>query len=60
MSMLLDQRVRQMAAQDLAEQHARQHDVVGKLRLADTLRARIDFAKRFADYVKWFRYCFRS
>ena len=48
----LDQRVRQMAAQDFAEEHARQHDVVGKLRLAGALRARIDLAKRLADYVQ--------
>src|SRR5688500_20161860 len=48
---ILDQRVRQVAAQDLAEQHSRQHDVVGKLRLALALRARVDFTKWIADYM---------
>ena len=42
----------QVTAQDLAEEHARQHDVVGKLRLAGALRARIDLAKRLADDVQ--------
>ena len=49
-----------MAAQNLAEEHARQHDVVGKLRLAGALRARIDLAKRFADYVEWLSVVVRS
>jgi hypothetical protein len=43
--------VRLMRAQDLAEQHPRQNDVVRKLRLAHTLRAGVDFAKRFTDDV---------
>ena len=42
-----------MAAQNFAEEHARQNDVVGKLRLTGTLRARVDLAKGFADYVEW-------
>ena len=50
---VLDERVRLMTAQNLAEEHARQNDVVGKLRLAGALRARVDLAKRFADYVEW-------
>ena len=41
-----------MAAQDLAVEHAWQKNIVGKLRLARTLRARVDFAKGFADYVE--------
>ena len=50
--MLLDQRVRKMRTQHLAEQHARQNDVVGELRLTDTLRASIDLAERLADNVQ--------
>jgi hypothetical protein len=42
-----------MAAQNLACQHARQNDIVGKLRLAGALCPRIDLAKGFADYVKF-------
>ena len=42
-----------MAAQDFAVKHARQKDVVGKLRLAGALGARIDFAKGLADYVEF-------
>ena len=42
-----------MAAEDLAVKHARQKDIVGKLRLAGTLRPRVDFAERFADDVEW-------
>ena len=35
------------------ETDARESYVVGKLRLPGTLRARIDFAKWFADNTKW-------
>ena len=35
-----------------AREHARQKDVIGKLRLARALRAGIDLAERFADYVE--------
>jgi hypothetical protein len=42
-----------MGAENLACEHPRQNDVVGKLRLAGALRARIDFAKRLADYIEW-------
>src|SRR5260370_36342200 len=45
--------MRVMAAQNLAREHAREKDVVGKLRLARALRARIDLAEGFADYVEW-------
>src|SRR6266849_246973 len=45
--------MRLMAAQDLARQHARQHDVVGKLRLAGALCPRIDFTKRLTNYIEW-------
>ena len=41
-----------MGAENLAGEHPRQNDVVGKLRLTGALRARIDLAKRFADYVE--------
>jgi hypothetical protein len=41
-----------MRAQDLAVEHARQHDVVGKFSLAGTLRARIHLAKRFPDNLQ--------
>ena len=41
-----------MSTQNLAEEHARQHDVVGKLRLTGALRAHIDFAKGLADYTE--------
>jgi hypothetical protein len=40
-----------MSAQDLAEEHARQYDVVGKLRLT-SFGARVDLAKGLADYVQ--------
>jgi hypothetical protein len=40
-----------MTAEDLAIQHARQNDVVRKLRLADTLCPRVDFAEWLADNV---------
>jgi hypothetical protein len=43
-----------VAAENFAEEHPRQHDVVGKFRLADALRAGINLAERFADYVEWF------
>jgi hypothetical protein len=38
-----------VCTQDLAKQHARQNDVVGKFGLTDTLRTRIDFAKGLTD-----------
>jgi hypothetical protein len=37
-----------MRAQQLAKQHPRQNDVVGKLRLPDTLGPRVNLAKGFA------------
>ena len=43
-----------MAAKNFREHHARQDDVVGKLRLAGALGARIDFAKWFADYALYY------
>jgi hypothetical protein len=43
-----------MTAEDLAEKHARQNDVVGELGLADALRARVDFSKRLANYIQRF------
>jgi len=46
--------MRQVRAQELAEQHAREDDVVRELRLADTLRAGINFAKRLSDNVQVF------
>ena len=42
-----------MAAENFRVHHARQDDVVGKLRLAGALCARIDFAEWFADYLEW-------
>src|SRR5262249_53411110 len=48
-----DQRVRQMRTQDLAREHARQHDVVGKPGLPGTLRPGIDLAERLADDVEF-------
>jgi hypothetical protein len=42
-----------MSTQDFAVEHARQHDVVGKLRLASALRARVNLAERFADDAEW-------
>ena len=44
--------MRVMAAQNLAVEHARQKDVVGKLRLARALGAGIDLAEWFADYLE--------
>jgi hypothetical protein len=41
--------VRLVASQHLAMKHARQDDVVGKLRLACALLARVYFAKGLAD-----------
>ena len=41
-----------MTPQNFAIERARQKDVVGKLRLARALRARVDLAKGFADYVE--------
>ena len=41
-----DARVRQRRAEQLAVQHARQHDVVGEARLAGDLRAAVDAAPR--------------
>jgi len=40
-----------MAAKDLAGQHSRQHDIIGKFSLPDALGTRIDLAEGFADYV---------
>jgi len=45
----LDQRVRVRRAQKLDVQHARQHDVVGKARLAGDLGAAVDAPARLAD-----------
>jgi hypothetical protein len=42
-----------MAPEDLAVEHPRQKDIVGKLRLPDALGAGIDLAKRFANDVEW-------
>jgi hypothetical protein len=44
--------MRFVAPQNFAVEHARQKDVVGKLRLARALRARVDLAEWFADYVE--------
>ena len=52
--MCFDQRVGMMAAQNFRVEHPRQHDVIGKLRLARALCPRIDFAEWFADYLKGF------
>src|SRR5712692_6224843 len=41
--------MRVMAPQDFAVEHARQKDVVGKLRLARAFGAGIDLAERFAN-----------
>jgi hypothetical protein len=41
-----------VTAQDLAIEHARQKDVVGKLRLSRALRAGIDLAEGFTDDVE--------
>src|SRR5713226_1462121 len=41
-----------MAAQNLAVEHARQKNVVGKLRLARALSTGIDLAEGFADYLE--------
>ena len=41
-----------MRAQDLAGEHARQKDVVSKLRLARALRTGINLAERFSDYIE--------
>ena len=41
-----------MTAQNLAEEHARQNDIVGELRLPRALRARVNFAERFSDDVE--------
>jgi hypothetical protein len=46
--------MRLVAPQNFAIEHARQKDVVGKLRLAGALRARIDLAEWFTNYVEWF------
>ena len=42
-----------MAAEDLARKHARQDDVVSKLRLPGTFGPGIDLAKGLADDVEW-------
>jgi hypothetical protein len=44
--------MRLVTAQDLAVEHSGQHDVVSKPGLTRTLRARIDFAEWFADYLE--------
>jgi hypothetical protein len=44
--------MRMMSAQDFAVEHPRQKDVVGKLRLAGALGARVDLAEWFADYIE--------
>ncbi len=44
--------MREVTAQDLAVEHAWEHDVVGELCLADTFCSRIDFAKWLADDVQ--------
>src|SRR5689334_15775113 len=41
-----------VAAKNLAGEHARQNDVIGKLRLAGAFGTRINLAKRLADYVQ--------
>jgi hypothetical protein len=43
--------MRLVTAENFAEEHAGQHDVVGKLRLAGALCARVDLAKGFTDDV---------
>src|SRR6266550_8833695 len=43
-----------MTAQNFAVEHAREKDVVGKLRLPRALGTRVDFAERFPDDVEWF------
>jgi hypothetical protein len=43
--------MRFVAAEDFAEQHSRQNDVVGKLRLARTLGTRINLAERLTNYI---------
>src|SRR5437762_2971082 len=50
-AILVDTRL--VAPQNLAIEHARQKYVVRKLRLAGALRARINLAEWFADYVEW-------
>src|SRR5207249_7586871 len=50
---VLYKRMRQMTTQNLAIEHARQKNIIGKLRLARALRARVDFAEGFADYLEW-------
>ena len=47
-----DQGVWQVATENSAIEHARQKDVVGKLRLAGALGAGIDLAKGLADYIE--------
>jgi hypothetical protein len=42
-----------VTTQKLCVDHARQNDVVSKLRLAGALRASINLAKRFADYIEF-------
>jgi hypothetical protein len=41
-----------MRAQEFAEEHTRQHDVVRKLRLPRAFGARVNLAKRLADNFK--------
>src|SRR5882672_10161827 len=49
---VFDHGVWQMSAENFAVEHARQHDVVRKLRLAGALRARVNLAKRLADHFE--------
>jgi len=51
----LDQGMWEMRAKNFAEEHARQDDIVGIPRLAGTLRARVNLARRFAYDVERFR-----
>ena len=44
-------RVRRRGSQELTVHHARQHDVVGELRLTGRLRAAVDAAAGFADDI---------
>lgn len=42
-----------VAAKNFRVHHAREDDIVGKLRLAGALRPRINLAKWFANYFEW-------
>src|SRR5215471_14390178 len=50
----LDQRMWQVAAQDLAVEHTRKKDIVRKFRLARAFRACVDLAKGLADDLEVF------